>query len=131
MGGVQPRVFECMSNLGLKAPDAVYSYNITYDIECLLSRERLPKSTDKMKYTSRHELRSVYVYTNVPYHNQPVRLIRSGTIQELVNDFVDKLETIACRVEDLLSERLSGVLHSLLALVRQRGGGARMSNSWF
>ena len=131
MGGVQPSVFECMCNLGLKAPDAVYSYNITYDLECLLFRKRLPGSTDKMKYTSRHKLQSVYVCSNVPYHNTPVQLIRSGTIQELVNDFADKLETIACRVEDFLSERLGGVLHSLLALVRQREGGARMSNSRF
>ena len=35
-------------------------------------------------------------------------------------DFVDRVETIACRVEDLLSERLGDVLHSLRALVRQR-----------
>ena len=59
------------------------------------------------------------VCSNVPGYDTPVCLIRSGTVQELVNDFVDRLETIACRVEDLLSE-LGGVLLSLRALVRQR-----------
>ena len=47
-------------------------------------------------------------------------------MQELVNDFVDKLETITCRVEDLLSERLGGVLHSLRALVKQREKAERV-----
>ena len=70
-----------------------------------------------MTYTSRHELLSVSICSNVPDYDTPVCLIRSGTTQELVNDFADRLETIACRVEDLLSERLGGVLHSLRALV--------------
>ena len=61
-----------------------------------------------MTYTSRHELLSVSVCSNVPGYDTPVCFIRSGTAQELVNDFVDRLETIACRVEDLLSERLDG-----------------------
>ena len=60
------------------------------------------------------------VCSNVPGHDTTVYLIRSGTVQELVNDFVDRLETIACRVEDLVSERLGGVLLSLQTLVRQR-----------
>ena len=46
-----------------------------------------------MTYTSRHELLSVSVCSNVLGYDTLV-------------DFVDKLETIACRVEDLLSERL-------------------------
>ena len=60
------------------------------------------------------------VCSNVPGYDTPVCLIKSGTVQELVDDFVGRLETIACRVEDLLSERLDGVLHSLRVLVRQR-----------
>ena len=116
----QPSVFERVRSLGLSAPDMVYPYRITYDIECLLSREQLPEGTNKVTYTNRHELLSVSVCSNVPGYDTPVCLIRSGTVQELVNDFVDRLETIACRVEDLLSERLGGVLHSLQALVRQR-----------
>ena len=123
MGGVwapQPSVFERVQNLGLAAPDVVYPYRITFDIECLLSGERLPAGTDKVAYTSRHELLSVFVCSNVPGHDTPVCLIRSGTVQELVNNFVDKLKMLACRVEDLLSERLGGVLHSLRTLVRQR-----------
>ena len=112
-------MFEGMRSLGLAASDMVYPYRITYDIECLLSREQLPEGTDKVTYTSKHELLSVSVCFNVPGHDTPVCLIRSGTVQKLVNDFVDQLETISCRVEDLLSE-LGGVLLSLRALVRQR-----------
>ena len=41
-------------------------------------------------------------------------------MQELVNDFVNKLEIIACCVEDLLSRRLDGVLRSLRSVVRHR-----------
>ena len=104
----------------------MYPYRITYDIECLLSREQLPEGTDKVTYTNRHELLSVSICSNVPGYDTPVCLIRSGTVQELVNDFVDRLETIACRVEDLLSERLDGVLHSLRVLVRQREEVERM-----
>ena len=113
-------MFERIRNLGLEVPNVLYPYRITYDIECLLSKEQLPEGTDKVTYTSRHELLSVSVCSNVPGYDTPVCLIRSGTVQELVNDFVDRLETIACRVEDLLSERLGDVLHSLRALVRQR-----------
>ena len=106
-------MFERVRSLGLSAPDVVYPYRITYDLECLSSREQLPEGTDKVTYTSRHELLSVSVCSNAPVYDTPVCLIRSGTVQELVNDFVDRLETIACRVEDLLSEQLDGVLHSL------------------
>ena len=95
-----------MRSLRLAAPDVVYPYCITYDIECLLSRERLPESNDKVTYASRHKLLSVSVCSNVPGHDTPVCFIRSGTVQALVNDFVDKLETIDCRDEDLLTERL-------------------------
>ena len=42
VGGVwkpQPSVFDRIQNLGLEAPDGVYLYPKTYDIECLLSKE--------------------------------------------------------------------------------------------
>ena len=119
-------MFERVQSLRLAAPDVVYLYCITYDIECLLSRERLPEGTDKVTYTSRHKLLSVSVCSNAPGYDTPVCFIRSGTMQELVNDFVDKLETIACHVEDLLTERLGGVLHSLQTLVRQREKAERV-----
>ena len=60
------------------------------------------------------------ICSNVPGHDAPVCLIKSGAVQELVNDFVDKLETIACCVADLLSKWLDGVLCSLRALAKQR-----------
>ena len=103
---LQPGVFEHVQSLGLATPDMVYPNRITYDIECFLSRKQLLEGTDRMKYTSRHELLSVSVCSNVLGYDTLVCLIRSGTMQELVYNFVDKLETIACRVEDLLSERL-------------------------
>ena len=113
-------MFERVQSLRLAAPDVVYLYCITYDIECLLSRERLPEGTEKVTYTSRHKLLSVSVSSNVPGYDTPVCFIRSGTVQDLVNDFVNKLEAIACRVEDFLTERLGGVWHNLQTLVRQR-----------
>ena len=113
-------MFERIWNLGLEVPNVLYPYRITYDIECLLSKEQLPEGTDKVTYTSRHELLSVSICSNVPGHDTPACLVRSVTVQELVNDFVDKLETIACCVEKLLSSRLDGALCSLWALVRQR-----------
>ena len=113
-------MFERIRNLGLEVPNVLYPYRITYDIECLLSKEQLPEGTDKVTYTSRHELLSVSICSNVPGHDTPACLVRSVTVQELVNDFVDKLETIACCVEKLLSSRLDGALCSLWALVRQR-----------
>ena len=51
----QPSVFERLRSLGLSVPDMVYPYRITYDIECLLSREQLPEGTNKVTYTNRHE----------------------------------------------------------------------------
>ena len=80
-----------------------------------MSGERLPEGTDRVTYTSRHKLLSVSACSNVPGHNTPVGFIKSGTVQKLVNDFVDKLETIACHVEELLSAWLSGILFSLRA----------------
>ena len=79
----QLSVFEHVQSLGLSPPDVVYPYRITYDIKCLLSRERLPEGTDKVMYTSRHELLSVSVCSNVLGHDTPVCLIRSGTVQQL------------------------------------------------
>ena len=67
----QPNVFERVGNQGLVAPDVVYPYCITYDIECLLFWRRLPESTDKVTCTSRHELLSVSVCSNVPGHGAP------------------------------------------------------------
>ena len=122
-------MFECVQNLGLSAPDVVYPYRITFDIECRLYGERLPEGTDKAIYISRLKLLSISVCSNVLGHDTPVCLIQSGTVQEVVNDFVDKLETIGCRVEDLLSERLGGVLHSLQTLVRQREKVERASRA--
>ena len=89
-------------------------------IQCFLSAEQLPEGTAKVMYVSRHELLSVSICSNLPGHDTPVCLIRSGTVQELVNDFVDRLETIACCFEDFLSKWLYGVLRGLRALIRQR-----------
>ena len=81
----------------------LHPYRITYDIERFLSKEQLPEGTDKVTYTSRHKLLSVSICSNVPGHDTPVCLVKSVTAQELVNDFVYKLKTIACCVEELLS----------------------------
>ena len=101
-------------------PDVAYPYHITCNKECLLSKDQLPEGTDKVTYTSRHKLLSVFICSNVPGYNTPVCLIRSGTVQKLVDDFVDKLETIACCIANLLRDRFDGVLCSVRALVRER-----------
>ena len=126
---LQPGVFEHVQSLGLATPDMVYPNRITYDIECFLSRKQLLEGTDRMTYTSRHELLSVSVCSNVLGYDTLVCLIRSGTVQELVYDFVDKLETIACRVEGLLSERLGWCFAwsaSLAKTERERRWSARV-----
>ena len=41
-------------------------------------------------------------------------------MQELVNYFVDRLEATACRVEELLTERFSGVLQHVRSVVARK-----------
>ena len=65
-----------------------------------MSKEQQPEGTGKVTYTSRHELLSVSFCSNVSGYDTLVCLERIGTAQELVNNFVDKLEMIARRVEN-------------------------------
>ena len=62
-------------------------------------------------------------------------------MQELVNYFVDRLEAAACRVEELLTERFSGVLQHVRSVVARkkeaervcqtsRGGGRGKTIAW-
>ena len=69
----------------------LYHYHVTYDIECLLSKNGLPESRDKVAYINRHELLSVSICSNKPGYERLVYLIRSGSAQELVDELVDKL----------------------------------------
>ena len=47
MGGVWEPQPSVIRNLGLEVSGVVYSYCITCDIKCLLSKERLPQGTKK------------------------------------------------------------------------------------
>ena len=62
-------------------------------------------------------------------------------MQELANYFVDRLEATACRVEELLTERFSGVLQHVRSVVARkkeaervcqtsRGGGRGKTIAW-
>ena len=50
-------------------------------------------------------------------------------MQELVNYFVDRLEATACRVEELLTERFSGVLQHVRSVVVRKKKRPRESVS--
>lgn len=114
--GSPETIFSLISRLtGIRVTDPellYYPYVITYDIECFLSRDRLPANTPTTSFESRHELLSISVCSNIPGHTDPVCFIRdshSSDPRELIEEFVAYINEAAGAAGGLMAEKFESL----------------------
>ena len=79
-----------------------YPYWMTYDIESVLLKERLPTNTTTTTFHSEHQLVSVSVCSNIPDFSEPMCFVRQTTVDECVQRFAKYIEKAAMKAEELL-----------------------------
>ena len=95
-----------------------YPYRMTFDIECMLIKDRLPPSTPRTFYTSKHQLVSVSLCSNVPGHTEPECFVVTSTSAECVERFVHRANAIASRAESILTNEYDPYLKRLKERVK-------------
>ena len=109
-----------------------YPYRMTFDIECMLIKDRLPPSTPRTFYTSKHQLVSVSLCSNVPGHTEPECFVVTTTSAECVERFVHRANAIASRAESILTNEYDPYLKLLKERVKtleKKGETFRLSGS--
>ncbi len=99
-----------------------YPYRITYDIECMLTRETLPDSTPSTKFTSLHEFLSVSVCSNIPGYTEPVCFVREdpSSPQECIDRFVTYLWGASKHARELLLDVFGDVIAAVDRKVKEQ-----------
>ena len=93
---------------------------MTYDIEAMLCRDNLPADTSKMTFSSRHNLLSVSLCSNIPGHEEPeVVFVVNTTARECMSRFVARANALATVAETMMLKRYSGVVQKLKAVVNR------------
>ena len=114
---LRPTVFEALEGEGVIVPLELrpFPFMTTYDIECMLKKEVDINDTAKINYTSKHELASVSVCSNVPGFTSPKCFILpcEGGQKQLVKKFVDYLMKISETSSTILRERYSKYLDQI------------------
>ena len=111
-----PTVFDEMgqrANIIVEAYRRFYPYRITYDIECFMSKEELPSNTDRLVYTSKHQLLSISTCSNVPGYTEPQCFISEGSDVQCIEKFMDYISRISARANEILVDKYSDVLELL------------------
>lgn len=100
---------------GIDVPQNLKSYpfRVTYDIECFLSPDNLPPPTEKIQFTSHHQLLSISVCSNVPGFDSPQCFVSSGEALGVVRQFTTYVLEIALKAKSLMKERFSEIYHQL------------------
>lgn len=128
-GGVfkaSPTIFDRLlfiAGIDVEKNKRFYPFRVTYDIECYLSKDDLPESTDKMTFTSHHELLSISVCSNVPGFTEAVCFVveKEDQPHKVINLFTSYLLEIAEAAELIMRDQFEEVLEQLDEFCRQRG----------
>lgn len=96
-----------------------YPFRITYDIECLLTKENTPDSTKTLSYSSVHEFLSVSVCSNVPGFTSAKCFIRkSATSEKCLFEFVEYLLAISKKAESILLTRFETLFERIEKMIK-------------
>lgn len=98
-----------------------YPFRATFDIECFMKPvQDVDGSTKQLVYSSKHELMSISVQSNVPGFDKPVCFVSEGNPEQLVDMFVTHLlATSECAYNILLQEN-SDILDALDSKITER-----------
>ena len=98
-----------------------YPYWMTYDIEAVLLKDRLPSATATTTFHSEHQLVSISRCSNVPGYTEPVCFVRETSVDECKERFVRYAEEVATRAECLLQPVYKNLLAKVSKSVKDRG----------
>ena len=110
-------------DVSLRDPNLLfYPYRITYDIEAFLPKNNLPSPTETTVFSSRHELLSISVCSNVPSFTSPICFVRSDgeTEDDCVSRFVEYIAKVADKAGEIMLGRFKELLNELQELTIHR-----------
>jgi hypothetical protein len=122
--GAPATVFDEINELpGISITKAIYPFRISFDMECLLVKNRLPVNTSRVEFESRHEPLSVSYCSNIPGHTKPVCVVRhrGESVEALVGRFVEGIVECSLVASELMREKYRDVLGALTALLKRVG----------
>ena len=101
---------------GIKIPPEmrIFPYRATLDIECMLKKTS-QSDTEKMKFSSEHELVSISICSNVPGYSKPQCFTLSGPCKQrdLVKQAIGYLQEISDTSSEILKGKYAAIIESI------------------
>ena len=119
-----PTIFEQLKReigISVAEEDTYYPFLITYDIECYLPKSDLPPNSNSVTFTSRHELMSISVCSNVPGFKDPKCFVSEGDTDSCISSFVQYISQIADEARDILEKKLYYIRQMMKAKAEKQG----------